>query len=115
MCKCIPLECSTASSSGRQQSAGSNIKGMLYCHRQRLRRIEALRAMSSTGPSSAASQTGSPDPETIGAGTLSIGSTNSVAAASKKRKRNVSVEVNKSDEDSDDDADAMLDWRAKTF
>lgn len=97
------------------EAAQDNADREAFDHAQRLRRIEALRAMSSTGPSSAASQTGSPDPETIGAGTLSIGSTNSVAAASKKRKRNVSVEVNKSDEDSDDDADAMLDWRAKTF
>lgn len=84
--------------------------------RQRLKRIDALRAMSATGPSSAASQTGSPDSEALGAGTLSIGSTNSVAAVGKKRKRNVSVEVNKSDdEESDDEGDAVLDWRAKTF
>ena len=87
----------------------------VMCCRQRLKRIDALRAMSSTGPSSAASQTGSPDPEALGAGTLSIGSTNSVAAATKKRKRNASVEVNKSDDESDEDEDAMLDWRAKTF
>ena len=75
----------------------------------------------STGPSTAASQTGPQDGDTPGAGALSIGSVSSVVSANKKRKRNVSVEVDKadanksSDDDDDDGDDAMLDWRAKTF
>ena len=72
----------------------------------------------STGPSTAASQTSSPDADAGGAAAISIGSVSSVVPAGKKRKRNVSVEVDKlgdnasSDDDSDD---GMLDWRAKTF
>ena len=72
----------------------------------------------STGPSTAASQTSSPDGDTPGAAAISIGSVSSVVPASKKRKRNASVEVDKLDDDdsSDDDGDdVMLDWRAKTF
>ena len=85
----------------------------------RLRRIEQLRTMSA-GPSTAASQTSSPDPDALGAGTLSIGSVSSVFPASKKRKRNMSVEVDKADgadssDDDNGDADGMLDWRAKAI
>lgn len=87
-------------------------------HGLRLRRIEQLRAMS-TGPSTAASQTSSPDTDMPGAGALSIGSVSSMVPAGKKRKRNMSVEVDKADggnsSDDDNDDDAMLDWRAKTF
>ncbi|KAA6421934.1 MAG: hypothetical protein FRX49_08253 [Trebouxia sp. A1-2] len=87
-------------------------------HGLRLRRIEQLRAMS-TGPSTAASQTSSPDTDTPGAGALSIGSVSSMVPAGKKRKRNMSVEVDKADgddsSDDDNDDDAMLDWRAKTY
>ncbi|DBB11542.1 TPA: hypothetical protein ACH3X3_006941 [Trebouxia sp. C0006] len=88
-------------------------------HGLRLRRIEQLRAMS-TGPSTAASQTSSPDTDTPGAGALSIGSVSSMVPAGKKRKRNMSVEVDKADgdnssDDDNDDDDTMLDWRAKTY
>ena len=72
----------------------------------------------STGPSTAASQTSSPDVDTPGTAAISMGSVSSVVPASKKQKRNVSVEVDKLDvnDSSDDDGDdAMLDWRAKTF
>ena len=73
----------------------------------------------SAGPSTAASQTSSPDNDTLGAGNLSIGSVSSVVPA-RKRKRNMSVEVDKADaadssDDDNDDADGMLDWRAKAI
>lgn len=87
-------------------------------HGLRLKRIEQLRAMSA-GPSTAASQTSSPENDTLGAGNLSIGSVSSVVPA-RKRKRNMSVEVDKADaadssDDDNDDADGMLDWRAKAI
>lgn len=89
----------------------------MWC-RLRLRRIEALRAMSN-GPATAASQTDAPEGEPPGTGAMSIGSVSSILPANKKRKRNVSVEVDKAGEndssDEDEGDDALLDWRAKTF